>query len=131
MRLTKFARWSVGLVAAALSLNASAALAQESNYPTRPVRIIVPYPAGGSNDIAARILAQKLSEQMGQQFIVENRGGGGGNIGMEAVARSDPDGYTLLLTAPGPLAVNHALMKNMPIDPAKAFTPIALIGEVP
>jgi tripartite-type tricarboxylate transporter receptor subunit TctC len=95
------------------------------------VKIVVPYPAGGSNDIIARILAQKLSERVGQQFFVENRGGAGGNIGAEAVASSEPDGYTLLLSAPGPLTSNVALYKNLPFDPTKAFAPVALIAQVP
>jgi tripartite-type tricarboxylate transporter receptor subunit TctC len=105
--------------------------ATAQDYPSRTVKIVVPFPAGGSNDIIARILAQKLSERSGQQFIVENRGGAGGNIGAEAVASSDPDGYTLLLTAPGPLTANASLYKNLPFDPAKAFAPLVLIANVP
>jgi tripartite-type tricarboxylate transporter receptor subunit TctC len=101
------------------------------NYPSHPVRIVVPFPAGGSNDIVARILAQKLSERTGQQFVVENRGGAGGNIGAEAVAKSSPDGYTLLVTAPPPLTTNTALYKSLPFDPAKDFAPVALLASVP
>jgi tripartite-type tricarboxylate transporter receptor subunit TctC len=101
------------------------------DYPSRPVKIIVPFPAGGSNDIIARIVAQKLTEQNGQNFLVENRGGAGGNIGAEAVASAEPDGYTLLLTAPPPLTINGSLYKKLPFDPAKAFAPIALIASVP
>src|ERR1700754_4678620 len=78
-------------------------------YPSRPVKIVVPFPPGGSNDIIARILAQKLSERTGQQFFVENRAGAGGNIGADAVAKSAADGYTLLVTAPPPLTTNAAL----------------------
>ena len=114
---------------AAAILFASAAAAQ--NYPSRPVKIVVPYPAGGSNDIIARIVAQKLAERSGQNFLVENRGGAGGNVGAEAVAASEPDGYTLLLTAPPPLTINAALYKSLPFDPAKAFAPVALIASVP
>lgn len=121
--------FSIAMAACILALGMGAAHAQ--SFPNRPVRIVVPYPAGGSNDIAARLLAQKLSERMGQQFIVENRAGGGGNIGMEAVANAPADGHTLLLTAPGPLTANYALFKNLPFDPAKAFAPVALVGEVP
>jgi tripartite-type tricarboxylate transporter receptor subunit TctC len=106
-----------------------AAVTQE--YPSRPVKIIVPYPAGGSNDIIARIVAQKLTERSGQSFVVENRGGAGGNIGAEAVATSVADGYTLLLTAPPPLTTNASLYKNLPFDPAKSFAPVALIASVP
>ena len=91
----------------------------------------MPFPAGGSNDIIARILAQKLGERTGQTFLIENRGGAGGNIGADAVATSEPDGYTLLLTAPPPLTINAALYKNLPYDPAKAFAPIALVASVP
>jgi tripartite-type tricarboxylate transporter receptor subunit TctC len=100
-------------------------------YPSRPVKIVVPFPAGGSNDIVARVLAQKLTERNGQPFYVENRGGAGGNIGAEAVASSEPDGYTLLLTAPPPLTINAALYKDMRYDPSGAFAPVALIASVP
>jgi tripartite-type tricarboxylate transporter receptor subunit TctC len=100
-------------------------------YPSHTVKIVVPFPPGGSNDIIARILAQKLTERDGQPFVVENRGGAGGNIGSDAVASSDPDGYTLLLTAPPPLTTNAALYKNLKYDPSQAFAPIALVATVP
>jgi tripartite-type tricarboxylate transporter receptor subunit TctC len=100
-------------------------------YPSHPVKIVVPFPPGGSNDIIARILAQKLAERNGQPFVVENRGGAGGNIGAEAVANSDPDGYTLLLTAPPPLTTNAALYKNLKFDPSRAFAPVSLVATVP
>jgi len=105
--------------------------ATAQDYPSRPVKIVVPFPAGGSNDIIARILAQKLNERTGQPFLIENRGGAGGNIGADAVATSEPDGYTLLLTAPPPLTINAALYKSLPYDPAKAFAPISLVASVP
>ncbi|MFO1107763.1 MAG: tripartite tricarboxylate transporter substrate binding protein [Bradyrhizobium sp.] len=117
------------LAACAAFLFAGNAAAQD--YPSRPVKIVVPYPAGGSNDIIARIMAQRLSERSGQNFLVENRAGAGGNVGAEAVAGAEPDGYTLLLTAPPPLTINEALYKGLPFDPAKAFAPVALIAEVP
>jgi tripartite-type tricarboxylate transporter receptor subunit TctC len=117
------------LLACAVALFGSAAMAE--NYPARPVKIVVPFPAGGSNDIIARALAQKLSERTGQSFYVENRGGAGGNIGAEAVASSDPDGYTLLLTAPPPLTINAALYKELRYDPAGAFAPVSLVASVP
>jgi tripartite-type tricarboxylate transporter receptor subunit TctC len=123
-----FRRRSILLACAGL-LFAGAATAD--NYPSRPVKIVVPFPAGGSNDIVARALAQKLSERTGQSFYVENRGGAGGNIGAEAVASADPDGYTLLLTAPPPLTINAALYKELRYDPANAFAPVALIASVP
>ncbi|KJC38313.1 LacI family transcriptional regulator [Bradyrhizobium sp. LTSP849] len=117
------------LAACAAILFCGAAVAQD--YPVRPVKIIVPFPAGGSNDIIARIVAQKLAERSGQTFIVENRGGAGGNIGAEAVASAEADGYTLLLTAPPPLTINASLYKKLPFDPAKAFAPVALVASVP
>ncbi|MBV9561336.1 MAG: tripartite tricarboxylate transporter substrate binding protein [Bradyrhizobium sp.] len=101
------------------------------DYPARPVKIIVPFPPGGSNDIIARVLAQKLSERTGQSFIVENRAGVGGNIGAEAVATASADGYTLMVTAPPPLTTNAALYKSLPFDPATAFAPVALLATVP
>jgi tripartite-type tricarboxylate transporter receptor subunit TctC len=106
-------------------------LAVAQPYPLHTVKIVVPFPPGGSNDIIARILAQKLTERDGQPFVVENRGGAGGNIGSDAVASSDPDGYTLLLTAPPPLTTNAALYKNLKYDPSQAFAPIALVATVP
>jgi tripartite-type tricarboxylate transporter receptor subunit TctC len=124
-----FCRRTLLAACAALAVMGGVAVAQD--YPSRPVKIVVPYPAGGSNDIIARILAQKLSERVGQQFFVENRGGAGGNIGAESVASSEPDGYSLLLSAPGPLTSNVALYKNLPFDPTKAFAPVALVAQVP
>lgn len=116
---------------AAASVLAAPALRAQPAWPARPVRIIVPFPAGGSNDIIARILAQLLSERMGQQFVVENRGGAGGNIGATAVATAEPDGYTLLLTAPPPLTINASLYRSLAYDPTKAFAPVALVAAVP
>jgi tripartite-type tricarboxylate transporter receptor subunit TctC len=114
------------------ALLASHALAAAEGYPDRVVRIINPYPPGGSVDIMARLLAQKLTEELGAQFIVETRAGAGGNTGAELVAKSEPDGYTLLFTAPGPLVVNPTLYsKGLGFDPAKDFAPIALFGTTP
>ena len=123
-----FCRRSI-LAACCAVLFGGAAMAEP--YPSHPVRIVVPYPAGGSNDIIARILAQKLTERNGQPFLVENRGGASGNIGAEAVASSDPDGYTLLLTAPPPLTTNTALYRNLKFDPSRAFAPVSLVASVP
>ena len=116
----------------AAALVALAAPAAAQNYPERVVRIVNPYPPGGSVDVTARILAQKLSENTGHQFIVENRSGAGGNTGADYVAKSDPDGYTLLFAAPGPIAVNQTLfVKGLPYDPAKDLTPIAIFARTP
>ena len=120
-------------LAAAVLLLATPASAAEAagDYPNKSVRIVVPYPPGGSNDVIARVLAQKLSDQTGQPFIVDNRAGAGGNVGADFVARSDPDGYTLLLTAPPALTTNAFLYKKMPFEPATAFAPVSLVATVP
>jgi len=114
-----------------LALLALTARGVAQNYPERVVRIINPYPPGGSVDVMARILAQKLSDNLGQQFIVENRSGGGGNTGSDFVAKAEPDGYTLLFTAPGPLTVNQTLYSKLSFDPATDFAPIALFATAP
>jgi tripartite-type tricarboxylate transporter receptor subunit TctC len=103
-----------------------------AEYPDRVVHIVNPYPPGGSVDVMARLLAQKLSEEMHASFIVETRAGAGGNTGAEWVAKSEPDGYTLLFTAPGPLVINPTLYRAaLGYDPAKDFAPIALFGVTP
>ena len=119
------------LTAAALAVTLCAGQALAQDYPTKPVRLIVPFPAGGSSDVVARFIAQGLSEKMGQQFVVENRAGAGGNLGTDAVAKAAPDGYTLGLSTSGPLANNKFLYKTMPYDSEKAFTPVVLVGEIP
>jgi tripartite-type tricarboxylate transporter receptor subunit TctC len=119
------------LTIAVLALLALTAQGAAQNYPERVVRIVNPYPPGGSVDVMARILAQKLSDNLGQQFIVENRSGGGGNTGSDFVAKAEPDGYTLLFTAPGPLTVNQTLYSKLSFDPATDFAPIALFATAP
>jgi tripartite-type tricarboxylate transporter receptor subunit TctC len=116
--------------AAALPRLAAPARAQTA-WPDRPLRIIVPFPPGGSNDIIARQLAEALREPLGQPVVVENRAGAGGNVGADAVAKAAPDGTTLLLTAPGPLAINEHLFRTMPFAPARDFAPVALVASVP
>ena len=100
-------------------------------YPSKPIKLIVPYPAGGGTDSLARPLAQQLTNRLGQTVVVDNRGGAGGSIGMEYVARAPADGYTLLLALTPQLAVNGALYEKIPYDPIKSFTPISLIAEAP
>ena len=111
----------------AVALLPLAATAQP--YPSKPVRIIVNFPAGGVADIYARIIGAKVQESWGQPVVVENRTGGGGNIGADAVAKSAPDGYTLNMSAIGPHAVNVSLFSKMPYDPVKDFAAIALVLE--
>ena len=101
---------------------------QAGDYPSRPVKMIVPFPPGSGADTVARFAAKQLEEQLGQPFVVENRGGAGGMIGAAAVAKSTPDGYTLLLTSPGPLGYYRVLYKSISYDPVKDFAPIALLG---
>jgi len=100
-------------------------------YPVKPVRIMVPFPAGGAFDIAARAVAQKLSEALKYQFVVDNRAGGGGTVGTQTVARAAPDGYTLLLGGAGGMVINPLLMANLPYDPVKDFAPISLLATNP
>jgi tripartite-type tricarboxylate transporter receptor subunit TctC len=110
------------------------ALAQDAavaDYPSRPVRIIVPYPPGQSSDTLGRIVADILSRRWPQRVFVENRGGAGGVIGMEAVARAVPDGYTLAYVAIGPMNVVPAMLPNIPYDPVRDFTPIAVVSNPP
>jgi tripartite-type tricarboxylate transporter receptor subunit TctC len=103
----------------------------QTAWPVKPIRLIVGFAAGGSTDVTARIIAQALSERLGQPVVVENRGGAGGNIGADAVAKADPDGYTLLMANQGPMTVNPHLFKNVKIDPLTAFDPVTLIAEAP
>lgn len=98
-------------------------------YPSRPVRLIVPFPAGGPLDLVARAVGDKLSASLGQPFIVENRAGAAGNLGTEVVAKAPPDGYTLLVVLGSTLAVNPALYKNLPFDPVKDFRPVSLLVD--
>ena len=118
-------RQIIGLVAAAVSLPA---LAQNSSFPQRPVRIVVPYTTGGSNDVIARLLAQQLQEAWGQPVVVENKPGAAGNIGASDIAKSAPDGHSLLLTNINIVSMNPGLIANMPFDPQKDFAPISLLG---
>lgn len=114
---------------ALLLLVSQVALAQGS-YPNKVVRVIVPFPAGGSNDVLCRIVGEKLSQKWSQPVVVENRAGAGGNIGAEAVSKADADGYTLLCSPPGPLSINHNLYRSLGYDPAK-FVPVTVLAIVP
>lgn len=110
---------------------AAAAHAQPAAYPDRPLRLIVPFPPGGGNDILARAVGQRLSETMGQQIIVDNRGGAGGLVGGTIAATSAPDGYTLFLGSMGGLAHNPALRPNLPYSPLRDFAAISLLATSP
>ncbi len=124
-RLTKMALWICGVVAAAMPVVAGA-----QAYPAKPIRFVVPYPPGGATDALVRPLAQFMSDALGQPVIVENKPGANGIVGTEGVAKSAPDGYTLVLGAIGPFAVSQS-MQSLPYDPVKDFEPIAFLAAVP
>jgi tripartite-type tricarboxylate transporter receptor subunit TctC len=120
------------LLCAALGIVSAAAHAQTAaSFPSKPIRLILPYPPGGGSDTLARPLAQRLSENLKQQVVVDNRGGAGGNIGMELAAKSPPDGHTIVFALTAQLAVNPALYKKLPYDPIKDFEPITLLATGP
>jgi tripartite-type tricarboxylate transporter receptor subunit TctC len=130
-RLSSITRRRVlGLALAAATLAPGLALAQ-GQYPNRPVRIIVPFAPGGTTDIFARLIGEKLSQTLGQQFVIENRAGAGGNIGADAVAKADPDGYTLVMGTVGTHAINASLYAKMPYDALGDFVPVAYAAGVP
>lgn len=114
--------------ASALALS-SAAMAQ--TYPTKPIRLVIPFAVGGTTDNLGRVLAARLSEKLGQQVVADNRPGAGGNIGSDIVAKASADGYTLLFATEGTLGINPALYKTLPFDPQKDFTPVAQFASVP
>jgi tripartite-type tricarboxylate transporter receptor subunit TctC len=116
----------LGLIAL---LAASQGFAQ--SYPSKPIRIIVPYSAGGGTDIVARAVAQKMSENWGQSVVVDNRVGASGMIGADAVAKAPADGYTLLMASPAEIAVNHHLYAKVPYDPERDFAPVTLVAVTP
>ncbi|WP_207458257.1 tripartite tricarboxylate transporter substrate binding protein [Azospirillum sp. SYSU D00513] len=103
----------------------------QAAYPDRPVKLVVPFAAGGSTDIIARLIGAKMSEILGQQVVIENRGGAGGNLGSDAVAKAEPDGYTILMGTVATHAINPALFKKMPYDPVKDFAPVSWLVTVP
>ncbi len=119
------------IAAALLGAVVACAPASAQDYPTKPITLVVPFPAGGGNDALARLVAEKMSRALGQQVVVENRGGAGGTIATRAVAKTAPDGYTILLTYTGTLAINPSLYPNAGYDPRKDFAPIGLIGSLP
>jgi tripartite-type tricarboxylate transporter receptor subunit TctC len=117
------------LLALALALAASTALAQ--SFPSKPIRVIIPYGAGGTSDILARSLQPRMQESLGQPILVENKPGANGNVGAEFVARSAPDGYTVLLADIGALAISPSVYPKLPFDPAKDFAPVVMISYSP
>ena len=120
-------RW---LAATVLSVAAVGA-AQAQGYPNKPVRVIVPYPAGGTTDIIARVAAQQLSERLKQPFVVENKAGANGAIGSVEVARAPADGYTLLMGTASTHGINSAVYKSLPYDAVKDFAPVTIVADLP
>jgi len=118
-------------VFAAAACCAAAALGQPSAYPCKPIRLIVPFAPGGSSSIVARAFSTEMSKGLGQQFVVENKPGAGGNIAMEEVAKAEPDGYTLIIGHVGTLAMNPYMFENLPYDANKDFRPVSLFAKVP
>ena len=124
----RIAAWTAGMV---LGLTALSSASAQQDYPVRQIKVVVPFLAGGAVDVVTRLVFNKLSERWNQTVVVENRPGAGGNIGAEAVAKSEPDGYTLLATPPSVLAINQYLYDRMPFDPNGVFAPVSLLGLLP
>jgi tripartite-type tricarboxylate transporter receptor subunit TctC len=121
-------RFAVLLVALCM---AGGAFAQEAAWPNKPVRFIVPFPAGSSTDVVARVVGQMLSARLGQQFVIDNRVGASGNLGSDAVARAAPDGYTIGLATTSTHTLAPSLSSSLPYDPVKDFRPVSMIGSAP
>jgi tripartite-type tricarboxylate transporter receptor subunit TctC len=121
----------IGRLAVAAVVIAGTGAVAAQDYPSRPVRLIVPSPPGGGTDAMARLLSNRLGETVQWQFVVDNRAGAGGNIGMDAAARALPDGYTLVMGESANLTINQFLYASMPFDPARDLAPVALVATVP
>jgi tripartite-type tricarboxylate transporter receptor subunit TctC len=117
--------------AAVLSLATLALTTSAQSYPTRPIRVLIPFTAGSAADIIARAMEPQLREKLGQSLVIDNRGGAGGNIAAEMTAKSAPDGYTLMMGTIGTHAINYSLYSKLPYHPIRDFTPIALVGDSP
>jgi tripartite-type tricarboxylate transporter receptor subunit TctC len=118
-------------LAAVLAASLVAVSAAHAQYPTKPIRIVVPFAAGGTSDILARAIGPRVTEAWGQPVVVENRTGANGNVGADFVAKSAPDGYNLLLSDVGALAINPSVYENMPFDPARDFSPVVMVSYSP
>ncbi|NBR30452.1 MAG: tripartite tricarboxylate transporter substrate binding protein, partial [Betaproteobacteria bacterium] len=124
-----FSRIFGGLVCAPLLFTLFCGVAAAQNYPTKPIRLILPFPPASPSDLVGRMVAQKLSEQLGENVIPDNRPGAGGNLALAAVARSAPDGYTLTISTPG-IALSPSLYKNLQYDPVKDLVPVARLATI-
>lgn len=134
MKTTLFGRAFAMAVCGAAVVATAPAVAQDKpqdKYPDRVIRVIVPFAAGSASDVVGRIVLDRMAEDLGGRFVIDNQAGASGNIGTAAAARAAPDGYTLVVTASGPLAVNQALFSNIGYDPLTAFEPISLLATLP
>jgi tripartite-type tricarboxylate transporter receptor subunit TctC len=125
------AAWKCVALAVALAATCSAGASRADDYPSRPIRIIVPYAPGGGADTVARIVARRVSDTIGQPIVIENRTGAGSILGTDAVAKAEPDGYTLLLGQSGPISINPAVYKDLRYDPVKDFAPVTMTTAYP
>src|SRR5580698_11588665 len=128
MRISKI--WLCA-AAVALAWSSASVTAQAQNYPNRTITLVIPFAPGGSTSIVGRVIADKMSQLLGQNIVVDNRPGAGGTVGTKYVAKSDPDGYTILLGYTGTLAIGPSLYKDVGYDPRKDFAPIGMIGNAP
>jgi tripartite-type tricarboxylate transporter receptor subunit TctC len=131
MTMESLLRAAAKLILPIVALSAAALPAQAQNYPSKPVRFIFPYAPGGTTEILARLIGTKLQASLGQPFVVEGKPGAGGNLGTDFVVKSAPDGYTILLGASGPLAINVTLFKSLPYDPLTDLVPVVHAASVP
>ena len=122
---------TLGIVFALCACLAAAGAYAQASYPTKPIRFIVPFPPGGGTDILARVIATRLTESLGWQIVVDNRGGAGGNIGLQAAAQAAPDGYTMVMGQTSNLAINPSLYSKLPYDPLRDFIPVSLVSASP
>jgi len=125
------ATWKRAALILAIAVQSLAGPARADEYPSRPIRLVVPYAPGGGADSVARIVARRVSENIGQPIVIDNRGGAGSILGTDIVAKAEPDGYTLLLGQSGPISINPAVYKTLPYDPVKDFAPVTMTTAYP
>ena len=127
----QFRRASMVACMAMSAVTAPAVAQDREKYPERSIRVIIPFAAGSASDVVGRIVLDRMADDLGHRFVIDNQAGASGNLGTGAAARATPDGYTILVSASGPLAVNPALFSNMGYDPLTAFEPISLLATLP
>jgi tripartite-type tricarboxylate transporter receptor subunit TctC len=123
--------WNLARILGLVAVCAMPSLAQAQDYPNKPIRLVVPFPPGGPNDIIGRVVGQKMQELLGQPIIIDNRPGAGGTLGTDNVAKSEPDGYAIAIASAGALAISTALQEKILYDPLKELAPITLVAKVP